>query len=138
MSEAPFVCTINNLAYDEMRPQSTDLPLGRWVVYPEVIPGRKKAEEIEVIRQTRSPYVRGLVVYQVGSDESAWVKIGWDMPGVPGTTNIVNVETSHPEIIATLDGFIGLNETESITVTVVDAREQPTRNGNGPGKSADG
>ena len=122
MSEVPFACTINNRAYDELKNVQQDLPLGRWLIPPIDVPRRKQVEITEVTRQLRTPSVRGFVKYQVGGDETAWVKIGWDLPGVSGTTNIVNVETSHPDIIATLDGFLAQDETESITVTVADVR----------------
>ncbi|MER8105997.1 hypothetical protein [Kitasatospora sp. NPDC094016] len=129
MSEAPFTYTINNLAYDELRPKSEKATLGLWDPSPQTIPGRTRSDEIKVTPKGRSPYVKGLVVYQVDSDESAWVKIGWDIPG-HGSINIVNVETSHPEIIAALDGYDGRQDTESITVTVVDARSTKS-GGNG-------
>lgn len=125
MNDIPFSCTINNRAYDELRMQSSTLSMGRWLTPPEAVPGRAEATAIGVISQTRSRYVKGEAVYQFGSDASAWVKIGWDIPGTPGVTSIVNVETSHPDIVATLDGFMGSSEREDITLIVADTRDRP-------------
>ncbi|MER6384309.1 hypothetical protein [Streptomyces sp. NPDC001250] len=136
MSDIPFSCTIANRAYDELRMQSSTLSMGRWLMPPEPVPGRKEATAIGVIPQARSPYLKGQAVYQLGSDEAAWVKIGWDIPGISGTTSIVNVETSHPDIIATLDGFIGSSEREDITLIVADVRTRP--NGSNGGSNGGG
>jgi hypothetical protein len=62
------------------------------------------------------------VKYQFQDDANSWLLISFDVTANPLSKNTVKVETSHEDLSAQLEGFIGDGNHETCTVKFVDGR----------------
>lgn len=124
-----MICKINNRAKETLRLKSADLNWGKFDDSPNQYP--VKAIEAKRTadpafrssgRQGSASGTEGTVIYQLGDNADAWIKIYWDVPWAPGASNSVNTETFDPDVAASVDGFAGHGAVESVTINIIDGR----------------
>ncbi|ALF55416.1 hypothetical protein ACX27_25480 [Nostoc piscinale CENA21] len=127
-SSLQFHCIINNRCDVPLKVKETYHRSGRW--YPEEVSQPKDVPAKQVIkafassgRIASSSGTEGYVIYQLGNEPNAWIKIYWDVPWLTNSNNKFKIETSHENIIVQTDGFIGTGSVENILLKVIDLRD---------------
>ncbi|MBD2596568.1 hypothetical protein H6G74_19850 [Nostoc spongiaeforme FACHB-130] len=70
----------------------------------------------QVIQVLAMSGTEGYVIYQLGDDPNAWIKIFWDR--ISG----FQIETFHEDIVVQCDGFIGSALVENVLLKIADVR----------------
>jgi hypothetical protein len=123
-----FHCTINNRCDVPLKLKGSSHSWGRWYPtesdQPKEVPAKQATKAFSSSGRTSSASgTEGYVIYQLGDDANAWIKIYWDVPWAPGSDNKVNLEESHEDIVVAMEGFVGSGSTESIILKVIDGRD---------------
>ena len=122
-----FHCTINNRCSVPLKVKETQHSGGTW--YPEEFSIPKNVPAKQVFQSFSSSGrkgsvlgTEGYIIYQLGDEADAWIKIYWDITWAPTIPNKVQVEESHDDIVVSMEGFIGLGLIENVTFKVFDGR----------------
>ncbi|MFD5088693.1 aegerolysin family protein [Kitasatospora sp. NPDC058406] len=127
MSEQMFIsCTINNRTKFKLKVQKYDLSYGKWEDvgnFPPIdIPaGKELAAFHSSGRKGAAAGTEGYVIYELGDDSGATIKIYWDIPW-GSSTNTLKVEPSDPDISVNIKGWVGSGAGEAPVLTVHDDR----------------
>lgn len=117
--------TIDNRTKYHLRLNKADLPWGKFMDKNSPVDDIPPKTELKafIAQGSAGPAgAEGTVVYNFQDDANLVVSIYFDVPTSPWKSNTVTAQTSHPDISASLSGFIGKGAVESCTVKVVDGR----------------
>jgi hypothetical protein len=117
--------TIDNRTKYHLRLNKADLSWGEFMEKMSPVDDIPPKTELKAFVATGSvgpAGTEGTVVYHFQDDANLTVSIFFDVPTTPWKSNTVAAQTSHPDISASLAGFIGKGAVESCTVKVIDGR----------------
>jgi phospholipase C len=121
--------TIDNRTKSHLKLLKTNIVWGVFRTGPDqdLVPMKSAPAFIATGTPSRPAGAEGTVWYQVGDDANNTIKIYWDVPTTPFTSNRVTVEASKDEVVAVqLSGFNGSGAVEVCTIKVIDAADKNT------------
>ena len=116
--------SINNRTASKLIVQQSRVDWGQFMEKKSPAQIDKKAQQPAFAAQGGSALAgtEGEVIYQFETDANLTLRIYWNIPTRPGSSNEVTAKTSHSDLAAVVEGFKGSGSTEVCTIKLVDGR----------------